>query len=232
MKMISILKYAFPIIGLAMLAGAFYSYSSTQQFLSSALTTDGKVIELIRSRSQDSVTYRPVVQFVARDGSNIEFSSNSGSNPPSYSRGQTVEVLYREDAPEKAKINSFFSLWGLPVILGSLGAVFVLIGSSMFLFGRLKKNKIEGLKQNGRAIMVAFQSVDRNTGLKVNGKSPYQIITQWQNPATAEIHIFKSDNIWFDPTDYIDGDEITVLVDHNNLKKYHMDISFLPQLAD
>jgi len=232
MKTISILKYTFTLVGIAMLAGAFYSYSSTQQFLAEAMTSNGKVVELIRSRSSDSVTYRPVVQFVAVDGSSIEFTSSSGSNPPSYSRGQSVEVLYRESEPEKAKINGFFSLWGLAAILGGLGAVFFAIGTSVFLFGRFKSNKIEDLKRSGRPVRAAFQSVDKNTGFKVNGRSPYQISAQWQNPATAEIHIFKSDNIWFDPTNYIDRDELTVLLDKDNLKKYYMDISFLPKQAD
>ena len=231
MKTISILKYTFTLVGIAMLAGAFYSYSSTQQFIAEALTSSGKVVELIRSRSDDSVTYRPVVQFIAGDGTNIEFTSSSGSNPPSYSIGQTVEVLYREAEPEKAKINGFFSLWGLAAILGGLGAVFFAIGASVFLFGRFKSNKIEDLKRNGRPVRAAFQSVDRNTIFKVNGKSPYQISAQWQNPATSEIHVFKSENIWFDPTDYIDVNEVTVLLDNKNLKKYHMDISFLPKQA-
>ena len=40
----------------------------------------------------------------------------------------TVAVRYRSDQPDVAKIDSFMSLWGLPVLLGGLGAVFLFVG--------------------------------------------------------------------------------------------------------
>lgn len=231
MRTISIVKYAFTVVGLGMLVGSFFIYQNTQYFLNDALTTEGTVIELVRSRSSDSTTYRPVVEFKTHGGSKVEFTSSSGSNPPSYSKGEVVEVLYQESSPEQAKINGFFSLWGASTILGGLGAVFFLVGISIILFGSLKRKKIEHLKKNGIAIKAKFQSVETNRSLDVNGRNPYQICVQWKNPATSELHVFNSDNIWFDPTDHINNDEITVLIDKDNPKKYHVDISFLPKVA-
>ena len=96
----------------------------------------------------------------------------------------------------------------------------------------MKKTKmVEDLKKNGTRVNAEFQSVQLNTTLKVNGRNPYQILAQWQNPTTTEIHIFNSDNLWFDPTDYIKSDVIEVLVDMQNPKKYHVDTSFLPKIA-
>ncbi|MFE0100699.1 DUF3592 domain-containing protein [Streptomyces sp. NPDC059009] len=51
------------------------------------------------------------------------FRSPTGSNPPSYERGDRVEVLYRADSPEDARINGFASLWLLPLIFGGIGLV-------------------------------------------------------------------------------------------------------------
>ena len=76
-----------------------------------------------------------------------------------------------------------------------------------------------------------FQSVKINRSFKVNGRNPYQILAHWQNPATSELHVFVSDNIWFDPTDYIDQDDIVVLIDKDNPSSYYVDTSFLPKLA-
>lgn len=45
------------------------------------------------------------------------------------------------------------------------------------------------------------------------------------------MHVFVSDCIWFDPTDHIDTDELTVLIDKDSPKKYYVDISFLPEVA-
>lgn len=231
MRTISIVKYTFTVVGLGMLVGAFFLFTNTQAFLKSALTADGTVVELVRSRSSDSDTYRPVVKFLTQDGSTIEFTSSSGSNPPSYSRGEIVEILYQETFPERAKVNGFFSLWGAPTILGGLGSVFFLVGFSIILLGSLKGKKIEYLRKNGIPIKAKFQNVEINGSLEVNGRNPYKICAQWKTPTTSEIHLFSSENIWFDPTEHINTDEITVLIERDNPKKYHVDISFLPKIA-
>lgn len=229
MRTISIVKYAFTMVGLLMLIGAFFIYNNTQDFLKDALTTEGTVIEL--DRPSDSSTYWPVVEFKTQGGSTVEFTSSSGSNPPSYSKGDAVEVFYQETSPEQAKINDIITLWGAPIVLGGLGSILFLAGFSIILFGYLKGKKIKYLRKNGIPIKAKFQSVETNGSLEVNGRNPYQIYVQWKNPATSELHIFNSDNIWFDPTDHINNDEITVLIEKNNPKIYHVDISFLPKIA-
>jgi len=232
MNAIKIVKWVFSISGAGMLIGAFFAYSSTRDFLVDATTAQGKVIYLERSRSSDSTTYRPVVEFRAEDGRRIEFTSSMGSNPPSYSRGEAVEVLYLRDQPERAKINGFFSLWGLPIILGSMGAIFFLVGFGIFWVGHRRAATIQHLKNYGMPILATFQSVERNGSLRVNGRSPYQILAQWTNPMTNELHVFKSDNLWFDPSTHIDREQISILIDDKNPKKYYMDVSFLPRLAE
>ena len=227
----SIIKYVFTLIGLGMLIGAFFLFSNTQSFLKTALITEGTVIDLQPSRSSDSVTYAPVVEFQTFDGSIIEFTSSTSSNPPSYSRGETVDVLYQGSFPERAKINGFFSLWGAALIVGFLGLVFFLIGFSIIVVGILKNKNIKYLKENGTRISAEFQRVKQNRAIQVNDQYPYQILAQWQNPTTTQIHIFTSENIWFDPTDYIKTDEINVLIDLQNPKKYYVDTSFLPEIA-
>lgn len=221
-----------------MLAATFYFYTNTQEFLKTALTTQGTVTELIRSRSSSSssssssYTYKPVVEFKTQKGEQIEFTSTAGSNPPSYSRGEVVEVFYQKSSPEKAKINGFFSLWGLALIFGVMGTIFTLFGASIILIKYLKNKKIEFLKLRGTPIQAKFQSVEKNGSFAINKRNPYQIYAQWKNPMTSELHIFKSENLWFDPTDHINTDEITVLIERNNPKKYYVDTSFLPKLAD
>lgn len=161
----------------------------------------------------------------------VEFTSSSGSNPPRFSKGEVVEVLYQEHSPEQAKINSFLSLFFGPIILTVLGILFFITGFSIILYGKLKGKKIEYLKNNGLPVKAKFQSVEINASFQVNGRNPYQIFSQWTNPATSELHIFKSENIWFDPTDHISSDDITVLIDKDNPEKYYVDTSFLPKVS-
>lgn len=232
MGALSKIKYVFTVLGILMLVGAFSLYNNTQKFLDGAITAEGTVIELLKSRSSDSTTYTPLVQFTTKNNEVVDFTSLVSSNPPSYKTGESVEVLYQEASPDDAKIKSYFSLWGGATIVGALGVVFFLVGSSIFLFGKRKQQKIQFLQQSGIPIKSKFKSVEINRSFESNGRSPYQIYAQWLNPATSELHVFKSENIWFNPSDHIRTDEITVLIENNNPKKYHMDISFLPKLAD
>jgi len=226
-----VIEYTFTIIGLGMLVGAAFIYRSTDLFLAEAIKTEGTVVELVQSQSDDSTIYRPVVQFTSQNGQEIEFVSSSGSNPPSYSRGEKIEILYHSKDPQNAKINDFFSLWGGPVILGGIGGVFFLVGAGIILVGTLKARRDEYLQKNGTTIETEYQGVELNTSLSVNGKHPFRVLTQWLNPSTSELHVFTSNNIWFDPTSYIKTKTINVFIEKNNPKKYYVDLSFLPKLA-
>ncbi|MDR2174134.1 MAG: hypothetical protein LBE32_08070 [Burkholderiales bacterium] len=78
--------------------------------------------------------------------------------------------------------------------------------------------------------MTDFQSVALNTSLRVNGRHPFHVLTQWQDPITGEIRIFESHNVWFDPTQYCTNQQITVYIEPGDPKKYYVDLSFLPRL--
>lgn len=229
MKVVSIIKYLFFVIGLALLAGAGYLYQSKQTFLSQATQTEGVVVDLSLSRSDNSDVYYPVVTFQTQSGESVQFKASVGSNPPSYEEGEKVEVLYDPAAPKEAEINSFSSLYLAPLILGILGSVFFLIGFSIILYGYLKQKKAQYLLSNGMPLQTKIEQIAINTSIDINGRNPYQIISQWLEPSSQELYIFKSDNIWFDPSDYITSEMITVLIEVGNPKKYHMDISFLPK---
>ncbi|PKM31283.1 MAG: DUF3592 domain-containing protein [Gammaproteobacteria bacterium HGW-Gammaproteobacteria-11] len=231
MKILTIIKYGFTLLGIALLLGAFFLYQNTQSFLADAATAEGVVTALTPSRSTDSVTYRPVVRFATQDGEVIEFTSTAGSNPPSYATGEQVEVLYSPANPNSARIKGFFSLWGGASITGGLGGLFFILGGGFMLSGALSVRQANNLKVNGTRIQADYQGVQLNTGIQVNGNCPFQVLAHWINPMTSELHIFKSNNIWFDPSSHIPTDKITVYIDRNNPKKYHMDTSFLPKLA-
>lgn len=236
MKVINIVKYVFAIIGAGMLVGAFFLYKSTSEFIKNSEETEGVVVELLESRSSsssdNSIMYKPLVAFTDEKGAEIQFASSTSSNPPSYSVNEKVDVIYSPDAPNKAKIKGFFSLWGGATILGGMGLVFALIGFGIIISGIKKKKMHNHLKLHGTKVESDFQNVTLNTSIAVNGKNPFVVVSQWLNPKTSELHIFTSDNIWFDPTDFIKTEKINVLIDRDNPKKYVVDLSFLPKVAE
>jgi hypothetical protein len=117
------------------------------------------------------------------------------------------------------------------MILGGIGLVFGAIGGGMLLFGWKKSRSQAYLKDHGTEVLATFSSVEQNTSLTVNGRNPFRIVCQWQHPQTGELHVFRSDNLWFDPSNHIHQETVPVLVDEANLKRYWVDTSFLPKLA-
>lgn len=117
------------------------------------------------------------------------------------------------------------------MIVGGIGSIFFLIGGGIVLASVLHGRKVEYLRQNGTPVLTTFQSVELNTSLSVNGRHPFRVFTQWTNPSTFEIHVFESDNLWFDPSPHINNRAITVFIEPGNPKKYYVDLSFLPKLA-
>lgn len=231
MKTFNTLRVIFALVGVGMLVGALFSFQSTSTFLESATATRGVVTDLIRSRSSDSNAYYPVVRFEDAQGRLTEFLSSSGSNPPSYSQGETVRVLFIPGNAESARIDGFFSLWGATLIVGILGSVFFLIGTGMFVVPAVRSSGAAKLRETGELVQGMFQGVEKNGMIVMNGKSPFQIVCQWQNPVTSDIHVFRSDNLWFDPSDHIRSESIPVYINPKNPRKYWVDTSFLPKLA-
>jgi hypothetical protein len=82
----------------------------------------------------------------------------------------------------------------------------------------------------GRKVSMPIGEVTQNFSLKVNGRSPYLIIGQWLDKTTNTVYQFKSESIWYNPTPYLEGKkEVDVYIDPNDLKRYYVDISFLPK---
>jgi hypothetical protein len=234
-KTLTIIITVFSLIGATFFGIGLFSFIDTQNFIKTAASTEGVVFELkpVQSRKNRGFTYAPVVKFQTPDGKNIQFQSSTSSNPPGFSVGQTVPVLYNRSNPQEAQVDSFVQLWLLPTVFGGFGIIFMGVGATIFVIPLLSNKKGKWLQENGQKIQTKFSNVEWNTSLTVNGQSPYIIVSQWCDPAAYEVYTFRSQNIWFNPEEFIKSsgtDLIDVYVDSKNRKEYYMDISFLPKL--
>lgn len=109
----------------------------THSFKSSAIQTNGEVIDLIESdSSQGRTLYTPVFAFSDQNGQRHKIHSSMASFPPSHSKGEMVIVYYPADSPKKAKLDGFFGMWGLAAIAGICSAVNYIMGIVFLLIAR------------------------------------------------------------------------------------------------
>jgi hypothetical protein len=221
------------LVGLGMLWGTWALAQSTIRFKAEAERVEGTVVDFeTRRETSDGKTktmYAPIVEYTTLDGQTLSFTSASSSSSPSYDRGDKVGVLYSRVTPERARVDSFMDNWFGPMILGLFAVLFTLGGVGLF-FGGIRNKKVrKWLEAHGLKVQTRFHGVEQNTSLKVNGKSPWRVCTQWQDPKTQKVYLLYSDNLWYDPTEFCRVDTIDALINADNPKQYFLDTSFLPQ---
>jgi hypothetical protein len=104
--------------------------------LSNTDTANGKVIEMVSHIRGSHHTYAPKITFTAKDGKDCTFVTDTYSYPPAYSVGQNVNVIYNLQNPSDAKVNSFFGIWGEPLLVLFWGLVVFIIGLAVAIFSR------------------------------------------------------------------------------------------------
>jgi hypothetical protein len=115
--------------------------------------------------------------------------------------------------------------------LTGIGTVFTAAGGTVLFFMRRRHLMNQWLRVNGLRVETRFGRVELNTSLTVNGSHPYRIVSQWLNPRSNQVHVFHSENLWYDPAPYIPGATVDVWIDPNDPKRYLMETGFLPREA-
>jgi hypothetical protein len=122
--------------GIGLGSTSFYFYSNTRDFLSRASHTQGTVIAFHISHSDHSMTFTPEINFKNDKGRPVIFNSNLSSNPPQYSVGDKIDVVFDPIKPSNARVNTFMALWLMPAALCIASIVSLLFSAGMVLAGR------------------------------------------------------------------------------------------------
>lgn len=229
MKAFRLVQFVFSIAGAVLLVLALYLGLETQRFMGTALTADGTVIALLLvPSSHDRSTYRPEVTYIDSRGTTRTFESQVSNNPPDHRLGEHVTVLYDPSQATLPRIRNFMHLWGAATIAGALGATFLSISTGVALYRRHKALIQVRLREHGRAIEASIQAIEQDETVSINGRHPFIVLCQWRNPLTQELHLFRSENLPFDPTVYLKRRQVRVFIAPENPRRYLVDLSFLP----
>ena len=97
--------------------GAYAAYTSWK-LDNEGTTTTGTVVRLEESDSSDGgcCVYSPVIEFSV-GGQTYSFEGGNASDPPAYSVGEEVNVIYHPSDPNTAQINKWTERWLFPIII-------------------------------------------------------------------------------------------------------------------
>lgn len=120
---------------------------NVHNFVQSAEHTEGTVIEL----AENNGSFSPVVEYADSQGQQHQYRSTARSNPPAYSVGDKVEILYERGRPDSANINHWVYLYLFPFIFFAIAAVdfMAVLGLSILamLVSRWSGNRKNGTEQ-------------------------------------------------------------------------------------
>lgn len=143
----------FLLAGLGLILGSLVSIFNTWRFIRQSIQVPGTVVTMVKPELHaPSLRYTygskpggwgrrrhkhnplaPQVKFTTQDGEDVIFTHSTASDPPAYKIGQKTSVRYHRYRPDQAQIDSFGSLWGVSLLMGSVGMVVTLV-IGMILF--------------------------------------------------------------------------------------------------
>jgi Protein of unknown function (DUF3592) len=225
-KIVGVVLFA---TGISFLLAASFVYYRSVVFEKSAVSVEGRVVgferfESRRARGSATVTYAAVVEFTDKNSNRRKFTESIQSSPRRFAPGETVAVLYDPTNPSDAIVDDTFGRWGLLIILAPLGLIFAGLGGGLLRYVFNKKRRGNDLIANGKLVMTRFLKVDVASSIKINGRSPFEVISQAENALSGELDYYRSEHLMDDPTPFLTGKQIPVFVDPQKPKSYHVDL--------
>ena len=118
------------------------------------------------------------------------------------------------------------------LIFGGIGLLFFALGVIFLIVELKKKLRNDKLLGAGNYVMAEVLEVTLNYNVAVNRRHPYIVRCRYQD-MYGNVHIFKSRDLFFDPTDLFKDQMVKVYVDGENYKHYYVDIDeVLPNVIE
>lgn len=122
------------LLGGILLLVAIWQYQRSKQLVLTGIRTQAIVIENVAVRMDDGISYKPRLEFVDFSNTKQYFDTRIRSNPPQYSIGEKVNIIYEKENPENAKIIGYWNLYLATIILLVFASPLIIIGGGYFLF--------------------------------------------------------------------------------------------------
>jgi len=223
-------KYIILTIGLFLLFIASILYYQSQHPFKDSLETSAQIIKIsspVTSDLKSTSTQDYLVQFRTLTDQTIELTLTASKPLPLIQLNDSVSLIYSASQPSKALLKPYPSFQSNISIWANIGSFLIVSFIIIHLKDFKKLKKIRHLQSKGIEIKTVLRSVELDQELEAKGQKSYRIYTEWLNPNATALHIFKSDYLLFDPSDMLEDNAVTVLIERDNPSEYYLDISFL-----
>jgi hypothetical protein len=105
-------------------------------FYSGSAVAVGQVVELVPQRTDDDPAYYPKVSYAVSGARTEAVIGSIGREESAYQVGQVMRVRYRPERPAEARVDDFFSLWGLPAFIQGVSMAHIVLWSFVLRFVR------------------------------------------------------------------------------------------------
>ncbi|MFD2933854.1 DUF3592 domain-containing protein [Spirosoma flavum] len=123
------------LIGVLLLLGSLYSFSTSISFIKTGTRTMATVEELHReSGKKGKSTYRPIFRFTTLTGKEIHYPYKVASSPPDWAVGEKATIVYKVDDPENPMLLTYFGAFGWAIIALAIAIVLLIIGGGYYIF--------------------------------------------------------------------------------------------------
>ena len=143
----NLLSLAFRIVGLTFAVIAAVVAAVTLTFVIGSVASAGIVVDhasvqnqisVMPAGDQTGVLFYPVIEYTNATGSRAVFTGPRGQSTPRFQIGEEVPILVSQSGA--VRLNTVLGVWGTPIILGCLAAIFLILGLAAPLgFGGIRQ---------------------------------------------------------------------------------------------
>jgi hypothetical protein len=120
-------------IGIVLFLLSLFFLKESLSFLKTTERAVGNVIELEKVNDSDGgYTYKAVLKFKAAMGKEVIFKERGSSKPASWQVGEEAMVAYDPNHPEMARTLTYFSIFGLPMILMAIAMPMLVVSGGFY----------------------------------------------------------------------------------------------------
>lgn len=220
-NLVLILGVIFTIVGAIVIAVGVVSNISSKEFMENAVSANAIIEEIEVDEHGDETDHYVFVTY-EYDGNEYNRVQLNYYSSDMY-EGQEIEIYFNPDDPRDVRTSEgelFFAIFPI-----AFGCLFIAIGLPMIIYKIHKKNKKTRLIESGQRIIAEIESIDMDYNITINGRHPYRVFCNYNNPYDGYIYKFKSDILSFNPNDFYNiGNPVDVYVEQGNFKNYYVDV--------